>query len=713
MMLVNRDRKRSFPVSGRSDLMRQTGKDISLVNRRYTLLTTVVDFIIALVLSERLTGLPEFGGALFISLQVWVLYFRLFRKRVLAALPQRIRKRRAYVLGASLFLSAMLFILYPEIIDAPHSIVLFGVLILMQARSFALDIVISTSRRPSLRTQWVRRRARRLSTWIILFSLAGVTALAFLVGESTARRTTIIAFLISSILVIILQIVDHASTVRLPKKSVDEIRDIRSIGVYNIYIKTITYILIAVQVVLMMFVSYLIYLPSISLTEMVISLVILSVLVPFTIAVVDRLIKRFHWKDFGANTLIILGAALWLVSSYALFRSLDQGRTIVIFVFMLQSIIGAALVFTAVFSMEHDIREVVRFVRGDVDEDILTINAGMTYEWALLMGQILSLLVFTLIGALRGGAAEEIRYGITITKFAFTLLPAVFIWLALNSSLKQPLTREYVEKLRRYFTLKKQGLENERLTERLNLVLVKKYTRRYGLKLLALLFKPFWYHKVIGKEKVKDKDGSVIFICNHGKLYGPVITNLYVPFDFRPWIISHMIGIEEVTQYIYSGWFSKRKWIPKRMRMRISRLFAPLLAWAMRSTDPIPVYRESIGKLKKTVELTLEAMEAEYNILIFPEDNTEKGYRSDQVINFFTGFASLGRAYYKRTGRRTVFYPVYASRKKRIISFGDGITYDPSNDARSEKQRIIQSLREAISRQAAAIEGTSPLEDED
>jgi len=688
--------------------MRQAAKDISLVSRRYTLLTTVVDFIIAMVLSERLTGLPEFGGAIFVSLQVWVLYSRLYQRRILAALPKRIRKRRIYVLAASLFLSAMLFILYPEIIDAANSLVLFGLLILMQARSIAWDAIISASRVTPQKNQWIRQKAHWLIGGIFLVILAGVTALAFVFGESDTRWVIVAAYLASSILAGILQIIDRAYVVRFPKQRVQEIQDLRSIGVYNIYIKTITYILIALQVVLMMFVSYLIYLPSVGLSEMLISLIILSVVVPLVITVLDRLITRFNLKNLGGNTLIILGAGLWLVSSYALFRSLDQGRNIMIYVFLLQGIIGAALVFTAVFSMEHDIREVVRFVRGNVDDDILAINAGMTYEWALLMGQILSLLVFTLIGTFRGGAREGIWYGITITKFAFTLLPAVFIWLALNSTLKQPLTREYVEKLRRYFTLKKQGAAHESLEERLRLVLVKKYTRRYGLKLLALLFKPFWYHKVIGKEKVKDKDGSVIFVCNHGKLYGPVITNLYVPFDFRPWIISHMIGVEEVTQYIYNGWFSKRKWIPKRMRMRISRLFAPLMAWAMRSTDPIPVYRGGIGKLMRTVKLTLEAMEAEYNILIFPENNMDTGYQSDEVLDFFTGFASLGRAYYKRTGRRTVFYPVYASRKKRIISFGDGITYDPDNDPRSEKQRIILSLLSAIRKQEAETEGCSP-----
>ena len=39
-----------------------------------------------------------------------------------------------------------------------------------------------------------------------------------------------------------------------------------------------------------------------------------------------------------------------------------------------------------------------------------------------------------------------------------------------------------------------------------------------------------YYHRVIGKENLSGyEDGTMVLICNHGEIYGPVVANLYVP----------------------------------------------------------------------------------------------------------------------------------------------------------------------------------------
>jgi len=63
------------------------------------------------------------------------------------------------------------------------------------------------------------------------------------------------------------------------------------------------------------------------------------------------------------------------------------------------------------------------------------------------------------------------------------------------------------------------------------------------------------------------------------------------------------------------------------------------------------------------------------------------------VSHFFTGFAMLGPMYYNRTGKRAIFVPIYADRKKRVLTFGKPTVYDPDAPANEERERLCDYLR--------------------
>ena len=101
------------------------------------------------------------------------------------------------------------------------------------------------------------------------------------------------------------------------------------------------------------------------------------------------------------------------------------------------------------------------------------------------------------------------------------------------------MNNRHFEKLKRFLNLS--GQDNPALKKQLDEVVVARHKNRFGVKLIVLLLRPLYYHRVLGRENAAGfEDGSLVLVCNHGELYGPIVTNLYVPISFRPWCISSM-----------------------------------------------------------------------------------------------------------------------------------------------------------------------------
>ena len=53
----------------------------------------------------------------------------------------------------------------------------------------------------------------------------------------------------------------------------------------------------------------------------------------------------------------------------------------------------------------------------------------------------------------------------------------------------------------------------------------------------------------------------------------------------------------------------------------------------------------------------------------------------------------IAPVYYQKTHKKAVFIPIYASKRLRTISFGQGIEYRPEAPATQEKLRIVGELQ--------------------
>lgn len=126
--------------------------------------------------------------------------------------------------------------------------------------------------------------------------------------------------------------------------------------------------------------------------------------------------------------------------------------------------------------------------------------------------------------------------------------------------------------------------------------------------------------------------------------------------------------------------------------MPLARMIGPISVWAMDQLESIPVFRNTPSKLNVTMRMSVEALQAGDNLLIFPEnpdaDYQGHGYARGKVGTMFTGFATIGHLYWRRTGKRCRFLPVYAHQRSRTITFGDEILFDPDRPLSEECERI-------------------------
>ena len=233
--------------------------------------------------------------------------------------------------------------------------------------------------------------------------------------------------------------------------------------------------------------------------------------------------------------------------------------------------------------------------------------------------------------------------------------------------------------------------------------------KNLGIRIVELVLRPFFFHRVSGAENVAlDKDIPCVFVCNHGEILGPVVCTLFSPFPFRAWSAYEMLDKDTVIDRTMDGTFGSVKGVKRKLlHWLMKHVGAPFVTWLLRSEFCIPVYHDNPRKLMQTFRETIAAMQEGDNILVFPENAaTAPGnkYVEEGVSEFFTGFTMIGQMYESKTGKSPLFVPMYANKKKRVITYGVPTRYDPQTPPTEEKERLCAYLRGEILRLAGLKE---------
>lgn len=667
----------------------------------------LIDYLYCLLASTVIVGQPLAGGAMYMAVQVTLLAVRLTRPGQWRALPKATRVGGYLLSILSALIALALLLVYPRAVDLPHLWVLFGLVLAVKLRD---EMLVRVNRSCLKRCLRPIQRALRLAYAELICILLPLPLFFFSLQTDTAW------YLLGGFTLTGLIGGYALYSLRTPffspsSKTEEEMPEVLShVNALRSFSTVLTITITALQVTMIL--SY--TLIGTTAGDLLWCMGIAFVCTYIPVRLVNRLMKSKKTARRDPSNLLLAGLTLWLISLVFLWQNISDHQTIWAYISLALCTTGTALASASLQSLSRSMDDIVAFVsKSPPDASAASVHAARA-SYASLFGQMIALIGLGLLLFFTPGATLEVNLQPTL------MLPAlVLVAAALLAAFRFPLDQNVRGKLQRFLMLKENGETNLPLQRQLEDLIVKVHRRHYLIKLLIIILRPFFYVRLADQENVVlDRDTACVFTCNHGEMYGPIVTNLFVPFSFRPWVINEMMDKTLTADYLYKYTFIRQRWLPDRLKYPFSRFVTPILSWIMESLDSIPVYRNTPSELIKTLRASSQAMEAGDNLLIFPENPNDptqekEGYLQDGIGNFFYGFVAVAQIYERKTGKCAQFFPIYADKKRKLMRFGKPIRYNPDNTPKDEQLRISDYLRGEMLRMEALHEESLPIKGAD
>ena len=665
--------------------------------RSFMTIGTLYSYLYCMLASTVMVSMPILGGTLYLTGRCAVLFGMLRRPRQSVLLSPSMRRACMALLAVLILALLALTAVYPTRLDSADFWRLAGIVLCIILRPWLTRYVLE-------RALIARKKTMNILFRILAVQLVFLPPLLTMLLLSPLTRTAVWALIggyaVSGILESfpLNRMQEHMRLVSEEDKQ--EMQALNKVHAFKIFQFVMLIIASALQVTQVMSYTFI----AVTADALILCMGIALLCTYGASAVVDAALRRTRARNSDPNFLMGFGLIIWLYGLVLFSRSMDMPGSVQAYLSLALCTAGATVCVRVLIRMEEDMRRVAAFAIGHTPGKGLDVIQQVRIDFAALVGQAVALLGLTLISIFTSTDFPNDWESVFRSFSPLLTLPALaLVAVAILFALLFPLTREHLGKLRRYMELHNSDQENGPLHDQLEAVVVQRSLKHYGVKLIIMVLRPLYYHKIRGKENLQlDDDIPCVFVCNHGEIYGPIVTNLYVPYSFRPWVAYEMTDKQAISDHTMNGAFQNVKGRRRKiLSWLMDRIGAPFLAWIMRSVDSIPVYHDNPRKLMQTFRETTAAMEAGDNILLFPENadtSADHRYVKEGVSEFFTGFTMIGQLYQKKTGKCPLFVPLYADKHKRVITFGKPTRYNaeiPSND---EKERLCAYLRSEMLR---------------
>jgi len=216
--------------------------------------------------------------------------------------------------------------------------------------------------------------------------------------------------------------------------------------------------------------------------------------------------------------------------------------------------------------------------------------------------------------------------------------------------------------------------------------------RAYHL-IVSILEAFMWDGELVGGEHLQA--GPAVIVANHMGSIGPVGICSSLPMRLYPWVLGTTVdpvkGPENVRKDFVEKVLHLEPPLSEIVAKSICKISTPLLLAL--GCIPVPDTHEEQAA---TFQCSLDLLKQGKILLIVPED--PKGEPVDPLTGirpFKRGFLRIGELYYQETGGRLPFYPV-AIHEEGLVIVGEPIAYNPLNDPRVERLRMVSLLEQTI-----------------
>lgn len=189
-----------------------------------------------------------------------------------------------------------------------------------------------------------------------------------------------------------------------------------------------------------------------------------------------------------------------------------------------------------------------------------------------------------------------------------------------------------------------------------------------------------------------------ILVGNHCQMNGPIVAELYIPGKRSIWCAAQMMHLKDVPAYAYQDFWSGKPRSVRWFYKILSYIITPLSVCVFNQAHTIGVYRDT--RIVSTFKKTIAALESGANVVVFPEHLVPHNHI---VYEFQDKFIDVARLYYKRTGKRLAFVPMYVAPRLKKVVFGGPVVYDPEAPKDQERVRIAGALMERITGLAESL----------
>lgn len=649
-----------------------------------TAMSQLYGYIFCMLVSNALTGMPLFGGALYLCGRMILVYGNIYRRVNRRFLPGYIRKCGPALAALNAVLAVLLIGLYPASFESASLWVIFAMAALNLAVDAASGRAFRLTGRLSGRGRIVLVTVQLLLTgaaaWVLVANLGSFPG--WLLTAGFTLRTLI-------------QLYSDASAARGQEPEeldAEQPDDVRTLPAYRSFEWVSVLLVMAVEMT-----SVVIY--ALLATNISSLAAAMAVGVGCTILGVEAgvlFLRRTEKKKHRDPTwLLCIGMVFWLYGVADCSRMLLQGQVRYGLVFLTLGLcaMGSSLSLTGLNRMEALMPEVARAVGKPMPESYAFIR-NTSQEFARLLGDSLALIALTVFCFATGKDLPRDMEALSARFQPLMMVPLTLVGIvALLAVLRFPIGERTIERIRRFLQQREAtGEDNPALRRQVEEAVTGRYRQPFLAGMLKAVLRPFYRHRLVNADRIReDERNPIVFLCNHGEIYGPVVCELYMPVAIHSWAISMMMtDRKEVSDYLYENTFQPVHWLPNLLGRKLSDFLGWMSVTVMHQVEAIPVYRDQPIKLRETIRASIEALQAGENILIFPE-LPEGKYPKEGIAPLSPGFVMLAAAYWRRTGKRMRILPMYANRARRTISFGEEIVFDPDVPFPQEQERVVKA----------------------